>query len=371
MLKLNSSIPQGRIEFVHLLRAIAAILVWIAHYITDFWNNRKIVSILANAPELDSNFPTPWLTKKFLILHPNFYGSVGVSLFFIISGFVIPFSLNKVNWRGFLIARFLRIYPTYICGLSITIILISISSWYFNNPFPYSLKEVFIQYCLGLRDFFQSKNIDGIIWTLEIELKFYLICVLIGKFIKEGNRLVFLVPVLMSVFWVIFDKGYLIHYSASQALKFSFPFLIYMFIGVAANFYYRKLITLKAMLVLWVVLFAIYARCMKGTETHFINGYFAAIVIFAFSWRFSSIIEQKLKWLKFAADISYPFYVIHGVAGYAAMLILLNFIGYYPLFILVITTIAAVFLSYLVHKYIEVPTNKLGKKLSVAKNPSY
>jgi peptidoglycan/LPS O-acetylase OafA/YrhL len=48
-------------------------------------------------------------------------GKLGVAVFFLVSGFVIPISLTKYDTGAFLIARVLRIYPTYAVALTITL----------------------------------------------------------------------------------------------------------------------------------------------------------------------------------------------------------------------------------------------------------
>lgn len=62
------------------------------------------------------------------------------------------------------------------------------------------------------------------------------------------------------------------------------------------------------------------------------------------------------------SDISYPLYVIHGVAGYSLLRILLD-MGLKPWVSLLITTFIAVLLAFLLHKLIELPSQKLGKRL--------
>jgi len=45
---------------------------------------------------------------------PGIYkGGFGVALFFLISGFVIPFSFLRYTRTGFAIARILRLWPAY------------------------------------------------------------------------------------------------------------------------------------------------------------------------------------------------------------------------------------------------------------------
>lgn len=62
-----------------------------------------------------------WLAEIFGYLHT--YGKYGVHVFFVISGFVIPLSLNKsqytINQYGhFLLKRFVRLHPPYLVALT-------------------------------------------------------------------------------------------------------------------------------------------------------------------------------------------------------------------------------------------------------------
>src|SRR5438309_1510488 len=58
------------------------------------------------------------------------YGYLGVSVFFVISGFVIPYSLDGVTYRFpqdtgvFFKRRFWRLYPPYIVAVIITVCLL-------------------------------------------------------------------------------------------------------------------------------------------------------------------------------------------------------------------------------------------------------
>ncbi len=49
-------------------------------------------------------------------------GPFGVALFFLISGLVIPFSFDRHRTGAFLLARLLRIYPTYLAALLIEVL---------------------------------------------------------------------------------------------------------------------------------------------------------------------------------------------------------------------------------------------------------
>ncbi|WP_128093665.1 acyltransferase family protein [Brucella pituitosa] len=56
------------------------------------------------------------------------YGYLGVSLFFIISGFVIAYSAEGQKPLDFLVSRFARIYPTFVILMSTTAVVILLSS---------------------------------------------------------------------------------------------------------------------------------------------------------------------------------------------------------------------------------------------------
>jgi peptidoglycan/LPS O-acetylase OafA/YrhL len=87
-----------KVDFANTLRGFAALSVLVSHYYGLFWQNRAAVSGFTTAPTLAVDmYATPhWIS--WLNAIPIFnWGSYGVALFFIISGFVIPFSLQKTS----------------------------------------------------------------------------------------------------------------------------------------------------------------------------------------------------------------------------------------------------------------------------------
>tara|TARA_Y100001958_G_C21228417_1_gene553917 strand:- start:714 stop:1664 length:951 start_codon:yes stop_codon:yes gene_type:complete len=97
-------------------------------------------------------------------------GGVGVSLFFIISGYVILMSLEKKNLIEFIISRISRLYPAYVFGvLTTSIAILFFGSWYAQVDFINFLKNLtMFQYYLG------GSNIDGVYWSLRVEVAFYI-----------------------------------------------------------------------------------------------------------------------------------------------------------------------------------------------------
>lgn len=233
-----------RIQFANTLRGMAIILVLVAHYGWVFWSARDAVSALTNTPVLSlEKHPIPsyfiflnWIS----ILN---IGAYGVALFFLISGFVIPFSIQKNSVLSFMIQRFFWILPIYIIGFSITLLAIWVGGIYFDRDFPFSFQEILVHLLPGARDILWSRNIDGVIWTLEIEVKFYLICALGSHWIKNNSRKIFLVPLFMTIISLVLSSK-IDQWSLNSILLyrqcFNFTFLTifvsFMFIGVVFSF---------------------------------------------------------------------------------------------------------------------------------------
>lgn len=370
----QSTAHSAKIAFANDLRGLAAFAVLTSHYLGAFWQRRDIVPIYANAALLPSEqYPTP-PTIAALDLTPLFdMGAFGVALFFLISGFVIPFSLNKYGWQGFLLGRVLRIYPVYIAGFCITLLAVALCSWFFDRPFPHSAKEMLV-HVPGLRDLLGSKSIDGLIWTLEVEVRFYVVCALMAGWFRHGSGKVFLAPLaimLLCLLGINPAMPYLAShhpyiYKAGSLITLLGMLVLFMFIGVAFSYRHQGRIKNRTFYSLITVLFLGFALVWH-TSVHmgsFIKlwSYGAALIVFA------AAASQTRRWrsfrlARFMADISYPFYVIHGVLGYSLIRIALaNNIPAWPA--ILGTTAVVILLASLLHNYIEIPTHRLGQRLA-------
>ena len=97
------------------------------------------------------------------------YGLYGVQLFFIISGFVILMTATKRDAVGFVISRITRLYPAFWVCVTLTAGFIM---WKGGAVFQVG----FVQYLLNLSmisGFAGVEMVDGVYWTLLVEIKFY------------------------------------------------------------------------------------------------------------------------------------------------------------------------------------------------------
>src|SRR5690625_4174458 len=123
------------------------------------------------------------------------YGAVGPELFFIISGFVILMTAWGRSARYYVASRVSRIFPAYWAAVLLTGLLL-LEVW------P-SGKNIGVgQWLLNLtmvQDLFDVRHIDSVYWTLWVELRFYLlilVLLVIGINRKSVIAFTIIVPVI-------------------------------------------------------------------------------------------------------------------------------------------------------------------------------
>lgn len=131
--------------FIQSLRAIACLIVVLTHYLGLVYSTDKAAGLLRIEPLIPPSIPHLWYQYLFDILtyaSPNIQiVNFGLGLFFLISGYIIPFSTKNQTPKEFLIRRFFRLYPTLIVCLTITIILIILNRYQVG---VYSFQQILV-----------------------------------------------------------------------------------------------------------------------------------------------------------------------------------------------------------------------------------
>lgn len=142
----------SRVEALDLLRLVAVLMVVFYHY--GFWGPAADGVSLVALPGMAAFAQ---------------YGFLGVPIFFVISGFVIAYSAEGRTAVGFGIARFSRIYPTFVFCMTLTFLAIVIlGKPHFEATFTQWLANLFIAApALG------QPYVDSAYWSLVIEVVFY------------------------------------------------------------------------------------------------------------------------------------------------------------------------------------------------------
>ncbi|MFD7506318.1 acyltransferase family protein [Streptomyces sp. NPDC059850] len=116
-------------------------------------------------------------------------GAVGVSFFFILSGFVLTWSVRPADtvwnfWRR----RIVKIFPSHVVTFVAAVVLLSLTST--AIAFPQTLGNLFLLHA-WLPDNSYIETANTVSWSLSVELLFYLSFPLLIKVINkiESNRL--------------------------------------------------------------------------------------------------------------------------------------------------------------------------------------
>ncbi|HTQ71090.1 MAG TPA: acyltransferase, partial [Acidocella sp.] len=160
--------------FIDAVRGIAACSVMLQHSLNesgllgDFHHHTKL-----------TNFIPTWLEL----------GETGVVAFFLVSGFVIPLSLEKTaNFRLFWLHRACRIYPLYLFIYFITFVLHAGVGIHSLNGFSIN----FAAHLFFVQEYLKQISFVGGSWTLSLEMIWYitLSCLFIVSLNKNAKLLV-------------------------------------------------------------------------------------------------------------------------------------------------------------------------------------
>ncbi|MFV0281236.1 MAG: acyltransferase family protein [Rhodoblastus sp.] len=366
-----------RFEFANILRGLAAVSVVISHLALGYWLDPATISLFTGMPTVHADPPA---IARFFQAIPINFGSFGVGLFFVISGFVIPYSLVAYDVRAFLVGRFFRIYPTFWAGLAISVAALAVAAHFFGAQPPVGVRQVVLHGLAPLRPIFESRPVDGVVWTLEVELFFYCLCALLAREIALGRRRLGLAPVAIFILWApcfimsaVPPAGYEEIGRRMQFLAVYAPFLILMFVGVAYNLWMRGKLDGREACV-WI---AGYMGLFAATwATRFLGpdwkpmlrgvidlpSYLTAVAVFFICAALRGRLRQA-RLLDFFARISYSLYVAHQLAGYVALRYLTG-LGVEANLATVLAIVLAIALAFVLHVCVEGPTHRFGQAMA-------
>lgn len=130
------------------------------------------------------------------------YGWLGVEVFFVISGFVIPYSLHRAGYRfncypTFLLKRIVRLDPPYIVTIVLVLLLGFAYALYSGRPFEIegqTMTTTQVLLHLGyINVLFGYEWLNPSFWTLAIELQYYLLIGLLFPLVGSRRRAVRLI----------------------------------------------------------------------------------------------------------------------------------------------------------------------------------
>ncbi|WP_178098836.1 acyltransferase [Pseudomonas sp. H3(2019)] len=358
--------------FLQFLRGVACLIIVYVHWLS-FLRTPGVVNGIVYQSELPPYSEPSIVTTIAVAMNTSLPFDFremffGLGLFFLISGFIIPLSLEKSTKINYLIRRIARILPTAIACTVLTAIVIIIARFIDGNTvMPFSLKTV-LSNALLIRDLKGAAYVDTAIWTLEVEVHFYLICFAISFFAGQKKAIVITALALIFLGVSILTAGtdpLLIAYNLQlKLIAMNGCFMVLMFIGMSLyNFHVGNWSVRKTAAVVVALLLINHYTLRNYYSADFavmyVNHLYAVLIFLVFF-----LLGDRLPYSKVMdkiANISYPLYLLHGALGYVVFYAMYKSTSVVWLSVIV-TCLLVYSLTLLVHFTIELPSTPMGKK---------
>ena len=271
------------IEILGFLRALAALSVCLYHYTGAVLPKLRIESVR-------EVFQDGWL---------------GVDVFFVISGFIIPYSLMRKNYEvsgffSYMKRRIIRINPPAYLAMALVLMQGYVIDHFISHRSVYTAGISWGQIANNLAftiPFSKYKWVVGIFWTLAIEFQFYIFVGVLFKYLFERLN----IYIFSIIFLFMGPIQYLPFHSNESFFRFSTLFAL----GGIALLYHTKRIGLKQYVLLIFIFFA--AAYIELGAYISITG---IITVFCINF-----VKFKSKIFDFLGNISYSFYLLHALIG--------------------------------------------------------
>lgn len=337
-----------RFKFVDGLRGVAALSVCLFHIGRDF-------------------------------LHIGFlhYGGLGVTVFFVLSGFVISHSLvNKQitpkYFASFAIKRSIRLDPAYWFAILLAILVLWIPSRLLDYKVSLPSFGDILANMFYLQGILGVGNINSVFWTLCYEIQFYLVfCgLLLGSgyilgLKSTGNRNIALFSSLIgvSLLWPLCDLG--------NPYPGAFLNLWYLFLlGVFARWSIDSHLALAVFYLVNATLLIM--SVVKGNAT-FLVASLTALSLFVALRRQKMGSWLSWRWIQYIGMISYSLYLVHDIIGlyvrdtglhltrkiFGISSLAMNYLWCF------IALFVSILVAHIVFKLIEQPSHRLSKQLDI------
>src|ERR1019366_8424925 len=242
-----------------------------------------------------------------LLYYSGAYGGLGVAAFFVISGFVIPLSLERSGYRvssfgRFLLRRFVRLDPPYLVAIAASLALAGYYARVTHTPLAFSTTQILLH--IGyLNVFFSYPWINPVFWTLAVEVQYYILMGLAFPSLKKPKLFwLVLAPGCVALAVMIPASGYIFRY---------FPLFLY---GIAAFHRQEGVLGTRSFL---LIIFCVCCSAVIALGLASAVAGLVTVLCIAFV-RFAPRALSRL------GAISYSLYLIHGPIGFTIASVLVR-----------------------------------------------
>lgn len=277
------------------LRGIAALAVVLFHYTT------RLHELYPATPL--TLFDVPW-------------GHHGVNLFFILSGFVIIMTLERARRpMDFVVSRFSRLYPAYWFSVVLTF---SIVGWLGLEGKTVGIGDA-VGNLLMFHNLFRIPHVDGVYWTLEVELLFYCGMFALYRF-GQLQRVWLACGLLLLLRLVYYLLATLWHIELSWTVSrlLILPYIPWFTLGIAIYLAGPQRPRADRKRAGWMAMAALASLALEDSPQFAALALaLATVVLLASQGRLPLL---KLRFMVWLGAISYPLYLLHENIGWALIL---------------------------------------------------
>ena len=286
------------------------------------------------------------------------YGWLGVHIFFVISGFIIPYSLYQYRYSirdyfRFMGKRLARLHPPYLVSIALVIALdyamMLIPHW--KAPMPDTSLVNLASHFFYLNDFIGRPWLNVVYWTLSIELQWYLLLGLVFPLLgsRRWNRQLSGALLLILGHRLVPNEHVIFHIVP--------VFLIGVFVfqyRMGISSLWRALVSIAAMFMLMRVPIG-----MPVASTSVMAGLLIAFV------------TLENRWMLKLGEVSYSLYLLHIPIGLRVIDLFsrLPWSGELILLIDVFAIAVCLYASVLFYRWIEEPSQKWSSAIKIKPVP--
>jgi peptidoglycan/LPS O-acetylase OafA/YrhL len=334
-------------------------------FVFAFWVFLSHVDHYINSTTLD----LPWIDVLSSIFSE---GYLGVTFFFILSGFVLAlsyqskFELGLVDAKEFWIGRFKRIFPLHLLTLIIAVPFVILGvetiSKAFIQVFNFFINTLMIQSFVPVKGVYFGYNSPA--WSISNEMFFYLLTPFLLKITTKGNSLFYCLLILTIVYIM---TGYVLPEGYHHALLYINPVfrLSDFLVGIIVFRFWIKRGSSKdkrisfALETLSLLLFAfVFFLCRDWPQFlrySLIYWLPMGLIIYVVSSSAGPLVEiLSYRPLVYLGKVSFSFYLIHlSVIKYTELLYDTLFSDYNTIGIVLFSLIVSVGLSIITYELFE------------------
>jgi peptidoglycan/LPS O-acetylase OafA/YrhL len=374
---------QRVVWWAHVARGSAALVVLFARFIFEFREQKTLVKAFTFVTPIPlTSIPTSvalslyeW-PRDHLDIDP---GAAAVGMFFMLSGFVIPFALERRTMVAFAIRRVLRVYPTLWVATALSLVVIWITTH--GSPFPVERAQALTSGALVAQ--YAGKNwIDPAYWTIPIEELFYLCAAILA-----ATRLLRRPAVLMATATIVGGLGLWLgrvlpdgppgtEFWTRFWLGRNLCFMTFIWAGVALHMLYRgfwkrSTFVIVSAYVCGVFFFALHHGPFQppylpdAQATTYFNSFVTGFAVFLVLYAVGNRIPKNRP-MQTLGDISYPVYLTATVIGWTVLAWFTRSLDSYFL-ALPLAAAAVLLIAFGLHKLVEQPTYALAQRITAQK----